>query len=154
VPYAAPMDAQVAAAVTALVAVALIAAMDWIRTPLNRNIEAMGVRERLPGTLIHVAVGVGVAVVNLLRWRWPILVGAVWFTVVLAVAILNWWVPYFLGRYPAEITPEVYGRDYARNVTVLPRIAGRQVVPDVQHTLIHLGVLAACVASWVSFASL
>ncbi len=40
------------------VATALIVAMGWIRTPLNRNIATVTVRERLPSTLIHGTIGV------------------------------------------------------------------------------------------------
>jgi hypothetical protein len=37
------------------------------------------------------------------------------------------------------------GREhYGDNVRVLPRLGRSPIVPDIQHTLIHLAVLAAC----------
>ena len=36
--------------------------------------------------------------------------------------------------------------------SVRDRLVGDTIVPDVQHTLIHLAVLAAAVTCWVAFA--
>jgi hypothetical protein len=49
-----------------------------------------------------------------------------------------------------EITEETYQREYAGNVTVLPRLTRSSIRPDVHHMLIHVAVLAAGVACWVS----
>ena len=54
-------------------------------------------------------------------------------------------------RQAGEITEEAYEREYAHNVTVLPRFGRSPIVPDVQHTLIHLAVLAAGVSCWLTF---
>ena len=129
----------------------VIAFMDWVPTPLNHNIHGMSVRERLPSTLIHSTLGVIFAVANALVIKWLILIGAIWYSLVLVQAIRNWWVAYFAGIYWGEISPENYAQHYANNLTILPRIQGHPVTPDVQHMLIHLTVLAASALSWVSF---
>ena len=139
------------AASAIIVMVVVIVLMDWAPTSLNRNIQGMSVRERLPSTLIHSVIGIFFAVANLLTWRWVILLGAIWFSVVLLAAIRNWWVAYFAGVHWGEITPEIYAQHYAHNLRVLPRFRGNPVIPDVQHMLIHLTVLLACLLSWRSF---
>ena len=131
--------------------VAVIVFMDWVPTPLNRNIAHSAAAERLPGTLIHGLTGTGVFVANLLGRRWPIFAGAVWYSVVLVSAIANWWVPYLFGVYPGEISLEAYLEEYRDNLTVLPPFRGHPVVPDVQHTLIHAGLLLSCLLSWRAF---
>ena len=128
--------------------VAVIVFMDWVPTPLNRNIAHTTAAERLPGTLIHGLTGTGVFVAILLGRRWPIVAGAVWYSVVLVSAIANWWVPYLFGVYPGEISLDSYLEEYRDNVTVLPSFRGHPVVPDVQHMLIHAGLLLSCVLSW------
>jgi hypothetical protein len=138
-------------ALAIVVMLAVITFMDWVPTPLNRNIHGMSVRERLPSTLIHGTVGFIAALANLFVVKWLIVIGALWFSVVLFAAIRNWWVAYFAGVHTGEITPEIYAQHYAKNLTVLPRFNGHPMIPDVQHTLIHLTVLAACVLSWISF---
>ncbi len=143
------LAAQWAAAAVGL-AVALILFFDWVHTPLNRNIEGASTRDRLIGDVIHVTIGAVIVTANLLVWRWITIGGAVWYTFVLGTAILNWWVPWLSGFTRGEITPDVYERDYARNLTVLPDLGRSVIVPDVQHALIHLAVLAACIACWVS----
>ncbi len=70
---------------------------------------------------------------------------------VLLIGIVNWWVPWLTGVRWGEITEETYQQQYAGNVTVLPRLGRSSIRPDVQHTLIHVAVLAACVSCWVSF---
>jgi len=144
-------NSHVWAAISIVVMVVVIVFMDWVPTPLNYNIKRMSVRERLPGSLIHSTIGLIFAVLNLLALKWFILVGALWFSVVLFSAIQNWWLAYFGGIYRGEITPEIYAQHYAHNVTILPKFNGNPVVPDVQHMLIHLAVLSASLLSWVSF---
>ncbi len=73
------------AALASVAAEALIVAMDWIPTPLNRNIRLIPARDRVPST----------------------------------------------GS--------------------LPRIRNHPVVPDLQHTVIHLAVLTAAALGWRSF---
>jgi hypothetical protein len=131
--------------------IAIIAFMDWVPTSLNRNIVGMSVRERLPSSIIHSTLGLGFALANALAWKWVILIGAVWFSVVLVAAIRNRWIAYFLGVHQEEITPEIYAQHYAQNLVVLPRFKQNPVIPDLQHTLIHLAVLAAVILSWCSF---
>ena len=70
----------------------------------------------------------------------------------MVTAVLNWWVPWLSGIAVGEITPGVYQREYARNLTVLPSLGRSVIVPDVQHTLIHVAVLIACAACFTSFA--
>lgn len=139
------------AATAALIAGGLIVAMDWIPTPLNRNIEQVPSRMRIPSTAVHATAALGFAAANGFGLRWGILAGAIWYSLVLIQAIRNWWIGYFFGRYRGEITPEIFAREYGRNLSILPRIAGRPVVPDLQHLLIHLAVLAAALLSWRSF---
>ena len=144
-------NVHIGAATSIIVMVALIAFMDWIPTPLNRNIQGMSVRERLPSTLIHSTIGFVFAISNLLVLKWIIFVGAIWFSVVLLAAIRNWWIAYFAGHYLGEITPEIYSQHYAQNLRILPRFRNNPVIPDVQHMSIHLAVLLASLLSWWSF---
>jgi hypothetical protein len=62
--------------------------------------------------------------------------------------IRNWWIPYFAGKYPGEITAASYTKEYSRNVTILPHRDGRPVTPDVQHSLIHFAALLATVTTF------
>lgn len=133
------------------VTVVVIVLMDWLPTPLNQNILRTAPAERLPGTLIHASMGVGIFVANLAGRRWLIFAGGVWYSIVLVSAILNWWVPYLFGIYPGEIALDTYLEEYSANLTLLPRLFGNPVVPDVQHSLIHLSVLLSCSLSWIAF---
>jgi hypothetical protein len=142
-----------AAAIASIVLAAVIVFMDWVPTPLNRNIETMSQRERLPSSLIHGGAGAVFALANLGGWRWVILAGAVWFTVVLGAAIRNWWAPYLFGARPAEISVEMFQTTYARNLRLAPTLPGRPITPDLQHCLIHLALLASVVLNWASFAA-
>jgi hypothetical protein len=142
------------AAIAIALETCLIIFMDWVPTPLNRNISGMTTRERIPSSAIHGILGVLFVSANLLQWRWVVLVGALWYTAVLAQAIRNWWLAYLFGIHSGEITPDNYRQHYSQNVRFLPRIANHPVVPDVQHVLIHLAVLGAAVLSWMSFADL
>jgi hypothetical protein len=148
------MTASEQAAAAIALATALIVAMDWLPTPLNRNISGMPASARLPSTAIHGSIGILLVLANLLRWKWVVLAGALWYTLVLVQGIRNWWVAYLLGVHAGEITPEEYRAHYAENVRFLPRIGDHPVIPDVQHTLIHLSVLAASALSWTAFVSL
>jgi hypothetical protein len=132
----------------------VIVFMDWVPTPLNRNISGMTNRERIPSSAVHGALGAVFALANGLDLTWVVLVGALWYSVVLAQGIRNWWLAYLFGIHSGEITPDNYQQHYARNVRFLPRIGDHPVVPDVQHVLIHLSVLGAAVLSWVSFLDL
>lgn len=136
------------------VAVGLIVFFDWVPTPLNRNIRGAPVRGRLIGDLIHVPIGVLVVTALRLGWRWVVLAGAIWYSIVLVIGIVNWWIPWLTGVRRGEITEQAFEQEYAQNVTVLPRLGSSPIVPDVQHTLIHLAVLAACVSCWASFLDL
>ena len=135
-----------AAAVVTLTGVVIVA-MDWVPTALNRNIVHVDAAQRLPGTLVHGVACASAGLVLLRGPRWAQRVVPVWFGVVLTSAALNWWVPYVTGRYPGEISPEVFAREYAGNLRVLPTWPGHPVVPDVQHSLIHGLVLASLVTS-------
>ena len=126
--------------VTALVVVltgVVIVVMDWVPTPLNRNIDTVGAAQRIPGTLIHGTVCALSGLVLLRGPRWAQRLVPVWFAVVLASAVLNWWVPYVMGVYPGEIDPGIFEREYATNLSLLPTWPGHPVVPDVQHVVIH-----------------
>ena len=100
--------AHIWAAITTVVAVAIILFFDWVPTPLNRNIAYSSTRARLPGSMIHIVLGAVVVVANLLHWRWVVLAGAIWYTFVLGTAILNWWVPWLTGITRGEISTETY----------------------------------------------
>ena len=126
---------------------ALIVTMDWCPTPLNRNIAHLPVGERLPGAVVHGSAA-ALAVLLIVRGpRWVQVLVPVWFTTVLTSAVLNWWVPYLLGRYPGEIAPSTYLSEYVDNLRVLPEIGDHVVVPDVQHTVIHSLVAASALLS-------
>lgn len=144
-------NAHMVAAASILVMVAVTVFMDWVPTRLNRNLRGMTVRERLPSTVIHSTLGLVFSAANIALLRWGMLLGAVWYTVVLIAAMRNWWLPYFFGVHVGEITPEIYRRRYEQNVRVLPRVKKNPVVPDVQHMLIHLTVLFAAAWSWLAF---
>ena len=148
------VNAQQWAALLAVMAVGTIVVFDWVPTALNRNIEAMGVQERLRGNIIHGIAGLIVVLVNLISERRAVLAGAIWFSVVLVSAVLNWWLPYLSGVHVGEISPEIWTQEYGRNLRVLPQRSDEGVVPVVQHFLIHLTLLAACAGSWWSFLSL
>jgi hypothetical protein len=148
------MDTPQLAAIAIVVETSLIIFMDWVPTSLNRNISGMTSKERIPSSAIHGTLGVLFISANLMHWTWVVLVGAIWYSVVLAQAIRNWWLAYLFGIYSGEITPDTYQQHYSRNVSVLPRVGDHPVVPDVQHMLIHLSVLAAAVLSWFAFFSL
>ncbi|KAI8899785.1 hypothetical protein BC833DRAFT_584281 [Globomyces pollinis-pini] len=124
---------------------------DWIPTKLNRNIETMTVKERLPSTVIHGSLGLFFSIVHALNWKWVVFVGSIWYSFILVMAVINWWIPYFFGIHYGEITVEDYDNHYANNLIILPRIGNNPIVPDVQHTLIHLTVLIAVVCSWITF---
>ena len=140
-----------AAVASVAATVGVIVFMDWIPTPLNQNILQTTPTQRLPSTLIHASAGSFVLVANAIGRRWMIFPGAVWYSIVLGSAVLNWWVPYVFGIHPGEISAEAFVQEYSQNLRVLPPILGHPVVPDVQHTLIHLGVLLSCGFSWLAF---
>lgn len=144
--------------VAAIVVVALtgvvIVAMDWIPTPLNRNIGCVDAAQRIPGTLIHGTACVLAGLALARGPRWARLVVPAWFALVLTSAVLNWWVPYLAGVYPGEIDPRIFAREYADNLSFLPTWAGHPVVPDAQHTLIHvLLLLSVALSARVAFGS-
>lgn len=139
------------AAASAAATGAVIVAMDWLPTTLNRNLEHTTPEDRLLSTAIHATMATAVAMAHLTGRRWLILGGAGWFSIVLVSAGLNWWVPYVVGSAPGEITSEAFAAEYADNLSVLPQIGDHPVVPDVQHMIIHALVLASCVTSWLSF---
>ena len=137
------------AAVAVGVFVALTVTMDWIPNPLNPNLAHTSAPERLPGTLIHAGVGLGVVAATLAQRPRLMLGGALWYTVVLVSAALNWWLPYLTGITVGEVD-ETTIREYADNPRILPMFDGRPIVPDVQHLLIHASILAACVLTWAA----
>ncbi len=139
------------AAISVAATIGVIVFMDWVPTALNRNILESEPRQRLIGTLVHATAGAAALAAAVSGRRWPIGAGAAWFSVVLGSAVLNWWVPYLVGAYPGEISAESYQEEYSHNLTVLPLIADHPVVPDVQHSLIHLSVLLSAVAMWRAF---
>ena len=143
---------NVVAAIAIGVATGSIVLMDWVPTPLNRNIAYSTARERLPGSLIHLAIGILLLSLCGIGFEPALVVAAIWHGVVLALAARNWWVPYFFDRYPGEITPEVYAHQYRRNLIVLPAFRGHAVIPDLQHMVIHASIASACIASFVAAA--
>jgi hypothetical protein len=138
------------AAIAIGLATASIMVMDWVPGPLNRNIAFSAARERLPGSLIHVTIGVVLAPACWIGFEPTLVVAAIWYGIVLTLAVRNWWVPYFLDRYPGEITPEVYATQYRRNLVVLPAFRGYPVIPDVQHMVIHALIASASILSLVA----
>jgi hypothetical protein len=148
------MDVSRLSAAAIALATILIIFMDWVPTALNRNIFSMSAPERIPSTVIHGSLGVSFVSANLLPWKWIVLVGAVWYTLVLVQGIRNWWVAYLFDVYGGEINPESYRDHYASNARFLSAIGQHPVIPDVQHVLIHVAVLFAAVASWLSFSDL
>lgn len=143
---------QVAAALGAAATTTLIVFLDWVPTPLNRNILQTPPRTRLPSTVIHAATGAAVVTCHLLGRRRLALAGALWYSVVSASAALNWWVPYALGIHSGEVDPTSFQREYAGNVSVLPRIGDHLVVPDLQHLILHTSIGTSCALSWLWFA--
>lgn len=139
-----------AAMASIAVTVVVLVFMDWIPTPLNQNILQTTPKQRLVGTLIHASVGSLIFLANAIGRHWLIFAGAVWYSVVLVSAVLNWWVPYVFGIYPGEISVDNFVREYSSNLTVLPPILDHPVIPDVQYTRIHLCVLFSCGFSWLA----
>jgi hypothetical protein len=130
--------------------VALTVFMDWVPTPLNRDILVTSPRQRLPGTVLHTLLGALFVAANLLEVRLLIGLGAAWYTVALVAAVRTWWQPYITGVTRGELDADTYDRLYARNVRVLPRIRDHAIVPDLQHMLIHATLALATVLSWAS----
>jgi hypothetical protein len=124
-------------------AAAWIVAMDWIPTPLNRNILKSTARERLPGSLIHGAVGGVLAVLAWLEWGPALYLAAGWYSLILAAAYRNWWAPYFFGIHRGEISPQDYSEHYGENARILPAFRGHPIVPDIQHMIIHAAIACA-----------
>jgi hypothetical protein len=140
------MSRWLAIAVVALTGVVIVA-MDWIPTPLNRNISTVDVAARLPSTVIHSSACAVACLAVYFGHRWACWLAAAWFTVVLTSAVLNWWVPYFAGAGPGEIDAQTFAEEYSSNLRVLPTWPGHPVVPDVQHMLIHGLLLASLVVT-------
>lgn len=140
-----------AAALAVAAFVALTVLMDWVPNPLNPNIARTTASQRLPGTLIHSGIGVGVIIAQLTQRRRLMLLGATWYTVVLLSATLNWWLPYLTGITVGEIDDTTI-QEYAANPRLLPTIDNHVIVPDVQHMIIHTSILAACVLGWFAAA--
>lgn len=145
------LSASVLAAGAIFVMMAVTVLMDWVPTPLNRNIREMTASERLPSTIIHTGLGLLFIAANIFQVKWGMFVGALWYAVVLFAAIRNWWIPYFFGIHKGEINPDIFSRHYARNASVLPPFRGNPVVPDLQHMLIHATLLCAALLSLVAF---
>jgi hypothetical protein len=148
------MDAPGQAALAIAIASGLIIFMDWVPTPLNRNILAMSVRERIPSTVIHGSLGALYVSPNLMRWTWIVMSSALWYSIVLAQGVRNWWLAYLFGIHSGEISPVDYQEHYSSNTRLLPQLGDHPVIPDVQQVLIHLSVLGAAVLSWLSFVAL
>lgn len=97
--------------------------------------------------------GLGVIAAVLTRRRRLMVLGAIWYSVVLFSACLNWRLPYLTGITVGEIDDATI-REYADNPRVLPAIDGHPIVPDVQHLLIHASILAACALLWAAVAQM
>ncbi|MFH8385862.1 hypothetical protein ACH4E7_33905 [Kitasatospora sp. NPDC018058] len=78
--------------------------------------------------------------------RWSLISALVLCVLVLTGHVVSWWLPYF--GFSSAAQREVYRRDYARTLKILPA-EGRDVVIDVQHmvvgvlTLLMTGATAA-----------
>ncbi|KAF0689014.1 Aste57867_19490 [Aphanomyces stellatus] len=126
----------------------LILAFDWIPTPLNRNILHSSPRDRLPSTLIHGTIGFLFAACLSFHLHWAAIFSTVWYAIVLVAALFNWWLPYVFGIHRGEITVQAYVAEYSDNLTLLaPLHKDHVIVPDVQHSLIHIAVVVSLVTS-------
>jgi len=130
---------------------AYIVGMDWL--PLGRwNGEAKVVPAelRVKSSLWHGSLAVLFVTALVLRIRWLVGVGAVWYLLLFAIEMNNWWVPYLFGVNRGEVTPELQ-RAHAGNIRFLPRIKDRPVIPDAQHVLMQIITILTVVVMAVSF---
>jgi hypothetical protein len=128
-----------------------IVGMDWL--PLGRwNGEARVVPAKLraKSSLWHGSLAVLFLIAFVLRVRWLIGVGAIWYLLLLAIELNNWWVPYLFGVNRGEVTPEMQ-KAHANNIRFLPRIKDRPAIPDAQHVLMQLITISTVVVMTVSF---
>ena len=145
------MSVSAVAGLNAAVLGGYIVAMDW--APIRRwndNIRVDAVQGRVVSSLVHGTLCGLFSGANFLRWHLVILAGAVWFAVLLALDLRNWWLPYLFG-VEGEITAEAYRQSYATNVRVLPQLGEHAVVPDAQHVVMQLLTASAMALSFASF---
>ncbi|WP_026923705.1 hypothetical protein [Glycomyces arizonensis] len=127
------------AVVLPLIWLAWLALIDWVPMPPLNDLTPDNRRSRLLAAVINypfpLLVSGGVA----LGETWSLIAAAALCCLTLAGHLLSWWLPYFgLGSASQR---EVYERDYARTLKILPA-EGHDVVPDVQHLVVGALTLA------------
>jgi hypothetical protein len=120
--------------------------------PFN-NIRLYGRKERLTEASVNGAVMALPILLLVVDRPVTVLVSAVLFTLLFAMEVLMWWLPYVSGRsLPAltqgdETWEQMHARVFASTVTVLPQIRSHPT-PNLEHTLLHTCTLLAALATW------
>ncbi|QKW21212.1 hypothetical protein HUT16_21030 [Kitasatospora sp. NA04385] len=122
---------------------------EWVPMfPLN-DLKPGNLRLRLLAAAVNypfpLAISAGIA----LNSHWSLVTALVLCGVVLTGHLLSWWIPYF--GYSTAAQRELYQRDYARTLKVLPT-EGHGVVPDVQHVVV--GVLTLLMTAGTAAATM
>ena len=128
--------------------VSLLIFFDWVPTSLKRNILLISPKDRLPNTLIHGILGIIFFLGQFYHIFVLQILCALWYSILLATVITNWWIPYLLNRHPGTISPDVFRELYSKNLTILPNIRNHPIVPGLQHILIHVSILLTVIESW------
>ena len=119
---------------------------EWVDLFPWNDIKSAKREDQIKGTIFHTTT-TSLAVLGFL-FQIRVLMGAalVWFVIMLAVEIGNWWVPYLFGMHPAEVTREIYTKQFSRTYRFLPPIKNHNVV-DAQHVVVCLLTLATVIFS-------
>lgn len=120
-----------------LIWLAWLALSEWVPMfPLN-DLRPGNLRPRLLAATINYPFPLLIAAGIALREPWSLIAAVALCGLILAGHLGSWWLPYFGVSSAAQ--REVYARDYARTLKILPT-AGHAIVPDVQHMAV--GVLS------------
>jgi hypothetical protein len=112
--------------------------------PLNDLTEEAFPRERSTNLILHVF-QLGSIIGFFFHIMWLMWMGTLFWTVSLIGHIISWWFPYFFGWPKAFL--ENAERDNAKTYHFLP-YRKNHPIPDLNHCIIGILVLGACIASW------
>ena len=144
---------MVTAGIAGAVVVALslyIVAMDWIPFPRwNPGISRDEVGPRLASSLWHAGVGAFVAASNFAGRASAMLVGAVWYSILLVVELRGWWLPVW-HRFGDRAARARAGLNAA--VASRPSLVrGRSLAPDLQHAVMETLMAVSAAVCWIAF---
>lgn len=109
-------------------------AINWVpMSPLN-NLTAENRRDRITASAINYPFLLAIIAGVVLYERWSLITSLALCVLILGRIVLNWWLPYFFGIHTAA-QYEIYQRDFAATLTVLPERHNR-ITPDVQRMVL------------------